>query len=246
MVARATRLARQRRRIARSPSCTVQGEIVASAIAHGRRDVDECRRGRSCHAARGRVRSNPVATTRRRRSGRRRRRSAPERHGHRRPGLLRRRGARTASRSIGRRSRRPASRPSAARPWSCRGPTARRSSRPDSGPGRPSTWPRSAMRRLPSRWPPSATNGPRGRSDWPGGVDAATAGQAVVEGVLLARYRYRVFRDIPNEAHLRGLTIVVERSRGLGAVRDGRDTRRGDRPGGQPRSRPRATRPPPT
>jgi leucyl aminopeptidase len=42
-------------------------------------------------------------------------------------------------------------------------------------------------------------------------VDAATAGQAVVEGVLLARYRYRVFRDIPNEAHLRGLTIVGDR-----------------------------------
>lgn len=44
-------------------------------------------------------------------------------------------------------------------------------------------------------------------------ADPATAGQAVVEGVLLARYRYRVFRDIPNEAHLRGLTIVVDRAR---------------------------------
>ena len=51
-------------------------------------------------------------------------------------------------------------------------------------------------------------------------VDAAATGQAVVEGVLLARYRYRVFRDIPNEAHLRSLTIVVERSRGR-AVRTG-------------------------
>jgi leucyl aminopeptidase len=51
-------------------------------------------------------------------------------------------------------------------------------------------------------------------------VDGATTGQAVVEGVLLARYRYRVFRDIPNEAHLRRLTIVVEGSRGR-AVRTG-------------------------
>ena len=34
--------------------------------------------------------------------------------------------------------------------------------------------------------------------------DADAAAQAVAEGVLLARYRYRVFRDIPNEAHLRG------------------------------------------
>ena len=41
-------------------------------------------------------------------------------------------------------------------------------------------------------------------------MDPAVAGQAVVEGVLLARYRYRVFRDIPLEAHLRGLTIVVQ------------------------------------
>ena len=29
------------------------------------------------------------------------------------------------------------------------------------------------------------------------GVDAAAAGQAVVEGVLLARYRYRAFVDRP-------------------------------------------------
>ena len=51
-------------------------------------------------------------------------------------------------------------------------------------------------------------------------VDPGTAGQAIVEGVLLARYRYRVFRDIPVEAHLRALTIVVERAR-VRAVRSG-------------------------
>ena len=62
-------------------------------------------------------------------------------------------------------------------------------------------------------------------------------GQAVVEGVLLARYRYRVFRDIPNEAHLRGLTIVVERGQAPG--RPGRcRARRDPGPGGQPRARP--------
>ncbi|MFI5293017.1 MAG: M17 family peptidase N-terminal domain-containing protein, partial [Candidatus Limnocylindrales bacterium] len=51
-------------------------------------------------------------------------------------------------------------------------------------------------------------------------VDGATAGQAIVEGVLLARYRYLVFRDIPNEAHLRSLTIVAGRGQGR-AVRTG-------------------------
>jgi leucyl aminopeptidase len=42
----------------------------------------------------------------------------------------------------------------------------------------------------------------------------------VVEGVLLARYRYRVFREIPGEAHLRGLTIVA-RAKDVKAVQSG-------------------------
>ena len=44
------------------------------------------------------------------------------------------------------------------------------------------------------------------------GIDAgdpAELGQAVTEGVLLARYRYRVFRRIPNEAQLVGLTLLT-------------------------------------
>ncbi len=40
------------------------------------------------------------------------------------------------------------------------------------------------------------------------GVDATAAGQAIVEGVLLARYRYRAFADRPNEAPLTALTLV--------------------------------------
>jgi leucyl aminopeptidase len=44
-------------------------------------------------------------------------------------------------------------------------------------------------------------------------VEPTAAGQALVEGVLLARYRYRAFRDIPDEAHLRQLTIVIEPDR---------------------------------
>ena len=51
-------------------------------------------------------------------------------------------------------------------------------------------------------------------------LDPADAGQAVVEGVLLARYRYRVFRDLPGEAHLRGLTLVA-RPEHLDALRVG-------------------------
>ena len=42
------------------------------------------------------------------------------------------------------------------------------------------------------------------------GVDPASAAQAVVEGVLLARYRYRAFRDQPGEAVLETLTLVAD------------------------------------
>ena len=45
-----------------------------------------------------------------------------------------------------------------------------------------------------------------------GGVELAdprAAGLAVVEGALLARYRYRTFRGFPDEAPLRRLTIVA-------------------------------------
>jgi leucyl aminopeptidase len=42
------------------------------------------------------------------------------------------------------------------------------------------------------------------------GLDPRMAGQVVAEGVLLARYRYRVFLDRPSEAHLVGLTIVAD------------------------------------
>jgi leucyl aminopeptidase len=46
-----------------------------------------------------------------------------------------------------------------------------------------------------------------------GEVAGAIVGQAAVEGALLARYRYRAFRDSPKEAHLRRLTIVVSSAR---------------------------------
>lgn len=42
-------------------------------------------------------------------------------------------------------------------------------------------------------------------------VEARTVGQAVVEGVLMARYRYRAFVDKPGEAHLTDLTLVATR-----------------------------------
>jgi leucyl aminopeptidase len=42
------------------------------------------------------------------------------------------------------------------------------------------------------------------------GVDAADLGQAAVEGVVLARYRYRVFRDRPADVPLVSLTLVVD------------------------------------
>ena len=48
------------------------------------------------------------------------------------------------------------------------------------------------------------------------GVDAAAAGQAVVEGVLLARYRYRAFVDRPAEAPLTSLTLVATGGRARG------------------------------
>jgi leucyl aminopeptidase len=44
-----------------------------------------------------------------------------------------------------------------------------------------------------------------------GELPPADIGQAVVEGVLLARYRYRGFIDQPAEAHLTELTIVTAR-----------------------------------
>jgi leucyl aminopeptidase len=54
-------------------------------------------------------------------------------------------------------------------------------------------------------------------------LDPAEVGQAVVEGVLLARYRYRAFTDKPKEAHLTHLTLVTARERvratGTGAAR---------------------------
>ena len=56
------------------------------------------------------------------------------------------------------------------------------------------------------------------------GVDAAAAGQAVVEGVLLARYRYRAFVDRPAEAPLTSLTLVADRrprARRSGPARSG-------------------------
>jgi leucyl aminopeptidase len=51
-------------------------------------------------------------------------------------------------------------------------------------------------------------------------LDPAVAGQAVTEGVLLARYRYRVFRTIKSETQLRALTIVA-RPEHHDAVREG-------------------------
>ncbi|HYC07885.1 MAG TPA: leucyl aminopeptidase, partial [Candidatus Binatia bacterium] len=51
-----------------------------------------------------------------------------------------------------------------------------------------------------------------------GEVSPATVGQATVEGALLARYRYRAFRDSPREAHLRRLTIVVSSARAKGTA----------------------------
>jgi leucyl aminopeptidase len=44
-------------------------------------------------------------------------------------------------------------------------------------------------------------------------LEARVAGQAIVEGVLLARYRYRAFIDRPSEAHLTHLTLISARER---------------------------------
>jgi leucyl aminopeptidase len=41
------------------------------------------------------------------------------------------------------------------------------------------------------------------------GIDRAEVGQAVVEGVLLARYRYRAFVDKATETHLTAVTLVT-------------------------------------
>ena len=50
-------------------------------------------------------------------------------------------------------------------------------------------------------------------------IDAETAGQAIVEGVLLARYRYRAFVDRQSEAPLTALTVIGrdDRTAGLSA-----------------------------
>jgi leucyl aminopeptidase len=55
-------------------------------------------------------------------------------------------------------------------------------------------------------------------------ADPRAAGLAVTEGVLLARYRFRTFREFPDEAPLRRLTIVAS-GRARAAVRAG--SRRG-------------------
>ncbi len=44
-------------------------------------------------------------------------------------------------------------------------------------------------------------------------MEARVAGQAVVEGVLMARYRYRAFVDKASEAHLTHLTLITTRNR---------------------------------
>jgi leucyl aminopeptidase len=42
------------------------------------------------------------------------------------------------------------------------------------------------------------------------GIEAAAAAQAVTEGILLARYRYRAFRDQPGEALLEHVVLVAD------------------------------------
>lgn len=44
-------------------------------------------------------------------------------------------------------------------------------------------------------------------------VEARVVGQAVVEGVLMARYRYRAFIDRPTEEHLASLTLITAGNR---------------------------------
>ena len=68
-------------------------------------------------------------------------------------------------------------------------------------------------------------------------IDAETAGQAIVEGVLLARYRYRAFVDRASEAPLTALT-VIGRDRADGRPRHRRRARSGDRRGGPDRAGP--------
>jgi leucyl aminopeptidase len=53
-----------------------------------------------------------------------------------------------------------------------------------------------------------------------GDVGGREVGQAAVEGVVLARYRYRVFADRPLDAPLASLTLVID-SRRAGAARAG-------------------------
>jgi leucyl aminopeptidase len=45
------------------------------------------------------------------------------------------------------------------------------------------------------------------------GLDPSVVGQAVAEGAILARYRYRAFRDSPAEVHLTSLTLVTDGDR---------------------------------
>ena len=65
-------------------------------------------------------------------------------------------------------------------------------------------------------------------------VDPETAGQAIVEGVLLARYRYRAFVDRPSEAALTALTLVSAGDRAAG-LETGVGTRPDHRRGGPDR-----------
>ena len=61
--------------------------------------------------------------------------------------------------------------------------------------------------------------------------------QAAVEGVVLARYRYRVFADRPEDAPLASLTLVVDGRRAV-ATRSGAGARPGHGPRDEPRARP--------
>jgi len=49
-------------------------------------------------------------------------------------------------------------------------------------------------------------------------LDARVVGRAVVEGVLLARYRYRAFIDKADEAHLTHLTLITARDHARAAA----------------------------
>ena len=119
-----------------------------------------------------------------------------------------------------------------------RSPAARARSSSRSGSATPGPWmpPDCAMRRRPSPGPLFVMVGWRPPLAMSCDVDAETAGQAIVEGVLLARYRYRAFVDRPSEAQLTALTVIGrdDRTAGLAAgVARGRVTAEAvaDRPG---------------